>query len=148
MNLDKEKKGYVTVKDVLTIPEIVKNPMREYITQFMINQNNRNGDEVDFEKFLKLIDIFKNNKLDEQYKCKNTFIIQIFIFKIKVIFDLFDFNKDGKICYEDFLVNMKLFLGDSMNEEQISEIVEKTLLEYSSNQKYITFNEFVKILES
>jgi len=35
-----------------------------------------------------------------------------------------------------------------MNEEQISEIVEKTLLEYSNNQKYITFNEFVKILES
>ena len=148
MNLDKEKKGYVAVKDVLTIPEIVKNPMREYITQFMINQNKINGDEVDFEKFLKLIDIFKNNKLDEQYKCKIIFIIQKFIFKIKVIFDLFDFNKDGKICYEDFLVNMKLFLGDSMNEEQISEIVEKTLLEYSSNQKYITFNEFVKILES
>ena len=69
MILDKEKKGYVTAKDVLTIPEIVKNPMREYITQFMMNHNNMNVDEVDFEKFLKLIDIFKNNKLDEQYKC-------------------------------------------------------------------------------
>ena len=54
----------------------------------------------------------------------------------------------GMLLLQHFLVNMKLFLGDSMNEEQISEIVEKTLLEYSSNQKYITFNEFVKILES
>jgi hypothetical protein len=43
---------------------------------------------------------------------------------------------------------MKLFLGESLNEEQISEIVEKTILEYSSDQKFITFNEFIKILES
>jgi hypothetical protein len=31
--------------------------------------DSKNDDEVDFEKFIKLIDIFKNNKVQEQYKC-------------------------------------------------------------------------------
>lgn len=61
---------------------------------------------------------------------------------------MFDFNKDRKICHEDLLINLKLFLGNSLTEEQISEIVDKTIMEFSSDQKYITYNEFVKILES
>lgn len=40
---------------------------------------------------------------------------------------------------------MKLLLKDSLNEEQLSEIVEKTIMEYSSDQKFITFEEFVKV---
>ena len=64
------------------------------------------------------------------------------------MFDLFDFNKDGKIDYEDLLINLKAFLDNSLNQEQISEIAEKTILEFSGDQKYITLQEFVKILES
>ena len=35
----------------------------------------------------------------------------------------------------------KLLLGNSLNEEQIIEIVDKTIAEYSSDQKYINYNE-------
>lgn len=65
-----------------------------------------------------------------------------------VLFQLFDFNKDGKICYEDLLINLKLLLGNSLNEEQISEIVDKTIQEYSSDQKFINYDEFIKIFDS
>jgi Ca2+-binding EF-hand superfamily protein len=44
------------------------------------------------------------------------------------------------------LINFKLLLGNSLNEEQIKEIVDKTILEYSSDKKYINYNDFVKIL--
>jgi Ca2+-binding EF-hand superfamily protein len=64
-----------------------------------------------------------------------------------VIYDLFDFNKDGKVCFEDLLINLKLLIGHSLTEEQLSEIVEKTIEEFSSDRKYITYDEFVKILE-
>jgi serine/threonine-protein phosphatase 2B regulatory subunit len=64
---------------------------------------------------------------------------------ISVIFELIDFDKDGKISYEDLLVNLKLLLGNGLNEEQISEIVDKTILEYSSDQKFITYDEFLKV---
>lgn len=61
---------------------------------------------------------------------------------------MLDFNKDGKIDYEDLLVNFKLLLENSLNEEQISEIVKKTISEYSSDQTYITFEEFLRVNNS
>jgi serine/threonine-protein phosphatase 2B regulatory subunit len=62
-----------------------------------------------------------------------------------VVFDLFDFDKDGKISYEDMLVNIKLLIGNSLNDEQVKEIVEKTIYEYSEDQRYVTFEEFLKV---
>ena len=93
--------------------------------------NGSEREEISFDAFIKVIDIFKNNKTEQQYK---------------FMFDLFDFDKDGKISSEDMLINFKLLLGNSLNEEQIIEIVDKTISEYSTDQKYIYYNDFVKIL--
>ena len=128
-SLDKDNKGFVSINDIVTIPEIENNPLRYHIAQYMSNSNE--NEAISFEAFIKVIDIFKNNKTDRQYK---------------FMFDLFDFDKDGKISNEDMLINFKLLLGNSLNEEQIKEIVEKTISEYSSDKKYINYNDFVKIL--
>ena len=53
---------------------------------------------------------------------------------------------DGKISRTDMFINFKLLLGNSLNEEQIMEIVDKTISEYSKDQQYIYYNDFVKIL--
>ena len=127
--LDKDKKGYVSITDIVSIPEIENNPLRYHIAQYMSNDNE--NEAISFEAFIKVIDYFKNNKTEKQYK---------------FIYDLFDFDKDGKISNEDMLINFKLLLGNSLNEEQIIEIVDKTISEYSSDQKYINYNDFVKIL--
>jgi len=66
--LDKTKKGYVSSDDISTIPEIEKNPLRYYICK-NISENN-NNDEINFESFIRMIDIFKNNKEQDQYHCK------------------------------------------------------------------------------
>ena len=126
---DKDKKGYVCIQDLVSIPEIENNPLRYHIAQYM--SNNNENEAISFEAFIKVIDIFKNNKTDKQYK---------------FMYDLFDFDKDGKISSEDMLINFKLLLGNSLNEEQIIEIVDKTISEYSSDQKFINYNDFVKIL--
>ena len=127
--LDKEKKGYVSITDLVNIPEMQNNPLRYHIAQYM--SNNNNSEAINFEAFIKVIDIFKNNKTEKQYK---------------FMYELFDFDKDGKISSEDMLINFKLLLGNSLNEEQIIEIVDKTISEYSSDQKYIYYNDFVKIM--
>ncbi len=44
--------------------------------------NNNEKEAISFETFIKVIDIFKNSKTEKQYK---------------FMYDLFDFNKDGKI---------------------------------------------------
>ena len=127
--LDKEKKGFVSITDFVNIPELSKNPLRYYIAQNM--SNNNNSDAVNFDSFIKVIDIFKNNKTEKQYK---------------FMYELFDVDKDGKISSEDMLVTFKLLLGNSINEEQIMEIVDKTISECSSDQKYIYYKDFVKIM--
>ena len=93
--------------------------------------NKSENEAISFEAFIKIIDMFKNNKTEEQYK---------------LMFHLFDFDGDGKISSEDMLVNFKLLLGNSLNEEQIVEIVDKTISEYSNDQKFINYDEFIKIL--
>ena len=127
--LDKEKKGYVTINDLVEIPEIEQNPLRFHIGQYLSNGNK--NDAIGFEAFLKLIDMFKNKKTESQNK---------------FMFNLFDFDKDGKISSEDMLVNFKLLLGNSLSEENLKEIVEKTIIEYSNDQKFITYDDFIKIL--
>ena len=127
--LDKDDKGYVNINDLVKIPEIEQNPLRYHIAQYM--SNNAEKEAISFEAFIKIIDVFKNNKTEEQYK---------------LMFALFDFDKDGKISSEDMLINFKLLLGNSLNEEQIVEIVNKTISEYSDDQQYINYEEFVKIL--
>ena len=128
-SLDKDKKSYVSITDIVSIPEIENNPLRFHIAQYM--SNNDENEKISFEAFIKVIDTFKNNKTEKQYK---------------FMYDLFDFDKDGKISNEDMLINFKLLLGNSLNEEQITEIVDKTISEYSSDGKYINYNDFVKIL--
>ena len=93
--------------------------------------NSNENEAISFDAFIKVIDIFKNNKTEEQYK---------------FMYDLFDFDREGKISSEDMLINFKLLLGNSLNEEQIKEIVDKTISEYLKDQKYIYYNDFVKIL--
>ena len=78
--LDKNKKGFVSITDIFSIPEIENNPLRYYIAQYMSNNNEKEA--ISFETFIKVIDIFKNSKTEKQYK---------------FMYDLFDFNKDGKI---------------------------------------------------
>ena len=127
--LDKDKKGYVSVTDLVNIPEFSNNPLRYHIAQHM--SNNDDNSSINFESFIKIMDIFKNNKTEKQYK---------------FMYDLFDYDKDGKISSEDMIINFKLLLGSSLNEEQIIEIVDKTISDYSSDQKYINYNDFVKIM--
>ena len=93
--LDKDKKGYVSITDIVSIPEIENNPLRYHIAQYM--SNNNENEAISFEAFIKVIDTFKNNKTEQQYK---------------FMYDLFDFDKDGKISNEDMLINFKLLLGN------------------------------------
>ena len=64
--MDKDKKGYVSISDIIEVPEIENNPLRFHIAGYM--SNNSENEAISFEAFIKVIDIFKNNKTEEQYK--------------------------------------------------------------------------------
>ena len=127
--LDKDKKGFVSTNDLASIPEVENNPLRYHIAQHM-SDNKENG-AISFESFIKVIDIFKNNKTDEQFR---------------FMYNLFDIDNDGKISRTDMFINFKLLLGDSLNEKQIKEIVDKIINEYSNDKEYLYYMEFKNIL--
>jgi len=76
-SLDKNGKGYVTIDDITKIPEIEKNPLRFYICQYLSNSKSGHEDEINFHHFIKILDIFKNEKVNEQYKCNDNCIIDV-----------------------------------------------------------------------
>lgn len=57
----------MSINDLIKIPEIEQNPLRYHIGQYLSNQEE--NEEIKFESFIKIIDVFKNNKTDEQFKC-------------------------------------------------------------------------------
>jgi hypothetical protein len=57
----------VNIDDLSKIPEIEKNPLRYYICQYL-TKNNKN-EEIDFETFVRVLDMFKNDKTYDQYRC-------------------------------------------------------------------------------
>ncbi len=77
VGLDKTKKGFVSIDDIIKVPGIEKNPLRFYICQYLSNDSN--NEQINFDLFVKLIDIFKNNKSFEQYKCKYKIEIEYLI---------------------------------------------------------------------
>ena len=72
--LDTEKKGIVTINDLIKIPELANNQLRFHIGDFLTNTENGDDESISFQKFVKVMDMFKNNKLEEQYRCKFTYI--------------------------------------------------------------------------
>jgi Ca2+-binding EF-hand superfamily protein len=60
---------------------------------------------------------------------------------------LFDYDKDGKISAEDLLINLKLLVGTDSSEDQLKDITDRTIQEFSKDGKYITFEEFEKIFD-
>ena len=134
--LDKEKKGYVNINDLVEIPEIEQNPLRYYIAQYM--SNNTENEAISFEAFIKIIDMFKNNKTEEQYK---------------LMFNLFDFDRDGKISSEFPKSNLKLINISSLElvvkVNLIGSYILSSLVLFNKEERYFLASSiFVKFLLS
>ncbi len=65
---------------------------------------------------------------------------------IKVLFLICDLDNDGKINFNEYLKIFEYLLGNDFSREEIRDICEKTMLEYSSD-KALTLEEFVKIMD-
>ena len=105
----------MSINDLLKIPEIEQNPLRFHIGQYLSNQSE--NEAVSFEAFIKIIDIFKNNKTEEQYKCN------IYIYNEIVMFNLFDFDKDGNMTQGE----VDLFLDYIKDKVTDYSIIDKIL---------------------
>ena len=166
----KDTTNYITFEKVqeflnLSNPKLFKKYLHEVFQEISTTSEQKNIKYISrliFHDYIKL-SIFISDKLFDSFKnhikeglIETEFVsgfYQLYMGNFEettqIIFNLLDFDKDGKISSMDMLINFKLLLGNSLNEEQIKEIVNKTINEYSSdeNKEFIYFEDFKKILE-
>lgn len=137
--LDKEKSGFLTREDFLRIPELAINPLADRIVASFFADGE---DNVNFRQFMRTLAHFRpcNEKTPESAKNSRTN-------KLKFVFSLYDYDKDGSISKTELLKVLKLLVGANISQEQLSHIAERTLLESDkSKDRRISFEEFKEVM--
>jgi len=137
--LDKEKSGFLTKDDFLRIPELAINPLAERIVASFFTDGD---DQVNFRQFMRTLAHFRPCSAKTPDEAKNSRHN-----KLKFIFSLYDYDKDGSISKPELIKVLKLLVGANISQEQLSHIAERTLLESDkSKDRKISFEEFKEVL--
>ena len=113
MEIDRKKKGIVTVDDVLMIPELAMNPISERI----IDLFDRDGQYINFRTFLELLAVFSDKAKPE--------------LRNDVLFKLHDVDKDGYISVQDLVEILKICCGKNFSDGTIERMAKKAIKGWS-----------------
>ncbi|KAJ4457565.1 putative Calcineurin subunit B [Paratrimastix pyriformis] len=129
--LDRSGAGGITESEFLQIPELAMNPLaRRVIALFACNTSER----VDFREFIHTLSAF-GSRADDNVK-------------LQFAFRVYDVDNDGYISNADLTEVLKAMVGANLNEAQLAEIVEKTIVEHDLDRDgKLSPAEFAKILE-
>ena len=128
--LDHEQKGWVSVDDVLTLPELQQNPMKDRIARLMTMDM---GEVIDFRLFAETISVFNDRVSNEE--------------KYKYFFRLYDLDGDGFVGDSELFIVFRTLVGGNYNDTQIQNMVEQVIFQYDKDgDKKLNYKEFASIL--
>merc|ERR1711933_23761 len=122
LKLDKDKKGFISNEEFLSIPEFKLNPLAQRLVTIFEN--------VNFKDFLHLLSAFSPKAAKED--------------KLKFMFNFHDVDGDGYISRLDLEHIMRQRVGASLNESEMDKILSKVLEESGSKQERLDFQSFSK----
>jgi Ca2+-binding EF-hand superfamily protein len=151
--LDTFKRGFVTATDLLTIPEVDKNPLGERICKVF---ETRGGDEaltmVDFKEFVKAMSVFHRPQAGSaraEEPDPNTELE-----KLKFLFKVYDLDSDGLLSAEEVRTVVRKIVGSNFDETHLHQIVdmtlsdlEPTLVDEQTGTVKVDFQQFVRIFQ-
>ena len=148
--LDFFKRGYVTVNDLMTIPDIDKNPLGERICKiFTMEQGAAGGSAnfdknmIDFKEFVRVLSVFNSQGGASAIKDPRAGEEE----KAKMLFRIYDIDGDGLISQDELKAVLKQLVNTSLSDAQLQQIVEKTILDLDGDgDGKINFQEFKLIL--
>lgn len=130
--LDLDGNGSLSVEEFMSLPELQQNPLVKRVID--IFDSDGNG-EVDFREFIEGISQFSTRGNKET--------------KLRFAFKVYDVDKDGYISSTDLFQVLKMMVGNNLNDEQLQQIVDRTILFHDKDDDgKIDFEEFSKIVEN
>lgn len=138
--MDKDDKGYLNRYDLEGIGELAVNPIGDRI----INAFFPNGSEVaDFRSFAHVLAHFRPVEgpgNPEDINSRRS--------KLKLAFQLYDQDKDGKISRVEMLQVLRMMVGIQVTDDQLESITDRTIQEADRDgDNAISFEEFAKSVE-
>lgn len=132
MKLDKDGSGTIDKQEFLGIPGIASNPLA---TRLMDVFDEDGSGTIDFQEFITGLSAFsgKTSKID----------------KLKFAFKIYDIDRDGYIGNGELFIVMKMMVGKNLQDEELQQIVDKTMMEADLNgDGRLDFDEFKNAVDS
>lgn len=142
--LDKDNSGTLTADEFLSVPELACNPLLERVIAIF---DTNKDDEIEFK--------VRNHSLGTRHTNRSPsnqeFIAALSTFsekgnteaKLKFAFQIYDMDGDGFISNGELFQVLKMMVGDNLNEVQLQQIVDKTILEADIDRDgKISYSEF------
>eukprot|EP00823_Brevimastigomonas_motovehiculus_P007065 TRINITY_DN6071_c0_g1_i1.p1 TRINITY_DN6071_c0_g1~~TRINITY_DN6071_c0_g1_i1.p1 ORF type:complete len:182 (+),score=30.00 TRINITY_DN6071_c0_g1_i1:136-681(+) len=128
--IDTNKNGFLSTNDFMKIPELSMNPLAKQIMQLILG----NMDQViNFRRFVHLLSTFHEKASNKE--------------RLKMIFDLYDCDKDGVINRSDLTTLFKQLVGSFLDDSELSVVVNATLEQSASGAEGLDFEHFSMSLD-
>lgn len=130
--LDKDGSGTLTIDEFTSIPELAVNPLLErVISIFDTNKDH----EIEFQEFISALSTFSDKGNKEG--------------KLEFAFKVYDIDGDGFISNGELFQVLKMMVGDNLNDIQLQQIVDKTILEGDEDRDgRISYEEFKRMINN
>ncbi|KAK6199965.1 protein phosphatase, calcineurin B [Scheffersomyces amazonensis] len=132
MKLDTDGSGTIDKTEFLSIPGLSNNPLA---TRLMDVFDEDGSGTIDFKEFITGLSTFsgKTSKID----------------KLRFAFKIYDMDRDGFIGNGELYIVMRMMVGNNLNEIQLQEIVDRTIIENDQDgDGKLSFEEFKNAIES
>ncbi|KAJ8256583.1 hypothetical protein COCON_G00187350 [Conger conger] len=143
--LDRDKKGYLSLKDFGSIKGLALNPIGDRIIGAFFTSGQ---ETVDFHTFVRILAHFRPLDKNQPREPNTPEAINSRTNKLRFAFQLYDQDKDGKISRAELLHVLRMMMEMQVTEEQLESIVDRTITEADVDGDHaISFDEFRKSLE-
>jgi serine/threonine-protein phosphatase 2B regulatory subunit len=140
--------GTLTKEEFFSIPEIEKNPLAERVFSIFDTEGNNKVNltfhnkkgkkkklkkKVNFKSFLSALSVFNAQSKKD---------------KIDFAFKIYDIDGDGFISNGELFTVLKGMVGDNLNDVQLQQIVDKTIIEADKDgDGKLSLEEFAEVLK-
>ena len=124
--------GEIDKNEFLSIPGISSNPLATRLMDVF----DKDGDgQIDFQEFITGLSAFSGKSSNLE--------------KLQFAFNIYDIDRDGYIGNGELFIVMKMMVGKNLQDEELQQIVDKTIMEADvDGDGKLNFEEFKKAVDS